>query len=72
MTREIIADLFEFMLRLDERIKALDRRIDHVFRANPDCQRISRICGVGSKTATAVVAAVGDGKEFKNRQHMAA
>ena len=72
MTREIIADLFEFMLQLDARIKAFDRRIDQVFRSNPDCQRIAQICGVGSKTATAVVAAVGDGKEFKNGRHMAA
>jgi len=72
MTREIIADLFEFMLQLDARIKAFDKRIDQVFRANPECQRIARICGVGSKTATAVVAAVGDGKEFKNGRHMAA
>ena len=72
MTREIIADLFDFMLQLDARIKAFDRRIDHVFRASPDCQRIARICGVGAKTATAVVAAVGDGKEFKNGRHMAA
>ena len=54
MTREIIADLFEFMLQLDARIKAFDSRIDQVFRANPDCQRIAQICDVGSKTATAV------------------
>ena len=72
MTREIIADLCAFMLQLDARINAFDRRIDHVFWANPDCQRIARICGVGSKTATAVVAAVGGGKAFKNGRHMAA
>lgn len=72
MTREIIGDLFEFLLQLDERIKAFDRRIDRVFRASADCKRIAQICGVGSKTATAVVAAVGDGKEFKNGRHMAA
>ena len=72
MAREIIADLFDFMLQLDARVKAFDRRIDRVFRASPDCQPIARICGVGAKTATAVVAAVGDGKEFKNGRHMAA
>lgn len=57
---------------IDARIKAFDRRIDRVLRASPDCQRIARICGVGAKPATAVVAAVGDGKEFKNGRHMAA
>ena len=72
MTREIIADLFEFMLQLDARIKAFDKRIDQVFRSNPDCQQIAQICVVGSKTAAAIVFAVGDGKEFKNGRHMAA
>ncbi len=72
MAREIIADLYEFMLQIDVRIKVFDRRIDQFFRSNADCQRIAKICGVGSKTATAVVAAVGDGKEFKNGRHMAA
>lgn len=36
------------------------------------CQRIAKIKGVGPKTATAIVAAVGDGAEFKNGRHMAA
>lgn len=60
------------MLRLDERIRAFDHRIYRVFRANADCKRIARICAVGPRTATAVVAAVGDGKELRNRRHMAA
>ena len=53
MTREIIGDLLEFLLQLDERIKAFYRRINRVFRANADCKRIAQICGVGSKTVTA-------------------
>lgn len=72
MAREIIADLYEFMLQLDARIKVFDCHIDLVFRSNADCQRIAKICGVGSKTATAVVATIGDGKKFKNGRHMAA
>ncbi len=54
------------------RIKAFDRRIAVVFRANAACQRIARICGVGPKTATAVIAAAGNGAEFKNGRHLAA
>lgn len=45
MTREIIADLFELMLQLDARIQDFDRRIDQVFRANPDCRRNKAWCG---------------------------
>lgn len=72
MSREIIGDLFDFMGQIDARITAFDRRIDTVFKSNVDCRRIARICGVGPKTATAVVAAVGDGREFKNGRHPAA
>lgn len=72
MSCEIIGDLFDFMGQIDARITAFDRRIDAVFKSNEDCRRIARICGVGPKTATAVVAAVGDGREFKNGRHLAA
>lgn len=72
MSREIIGDLFDFMDQIDVRITAFDRRIDAVFKSNEDGRRIARICGVGPKTATAVVAAVGDGREFKNGRHLAA
>jgi transposase len=33
---------------------------------------VARIRGVGPKIATAVIAAVGDGREFENGRHMAA
>ena len=41
-------------------------------RQNEACQRIAKIKGIGPKTATAVVAAIGDGAEFKNGRHLAA
>lgn len=72
MTPDIIAELYEFLGQINVRIKAFDRRIEAVFRANAACQRIARICGVGPKTATAVIAAVGNGAEFKNGRHLAA
>lgn len=34
--------------------------------------RIAKIKGIGPKTATAVVAAIGKGSEFKNGRHFAA
>lgn len=54
------------------RIKAFDRRIEAASWANAAGQRISWICGVGPKTATAVIALVGNGAEFKNGRHLAA
>lgn len=72
MSRELIGDLFEFMGQIDVRITAFDRRIDAVFRSNEDCRRIACICRIGPKTTTAVVAAAGDGRKFKNGGHPAA
>lgn len=34
--------------------------------------RIARIRGIGPKTATALIAAIGDGSDFKHGRHLAA
>ena len=72
MAREAIAELYDLFRDLDRRIASFDKKIDAVFRNNEACQRIAKIKGVGPKTATAVVAAIGDGSEFKNGRHLAA
>ena len=60
------------MRDLDRRIASFDEKIEQVFRGNEPCQRIAKIKGVGPKTATAIIAAIGDGAEFKNGRHLAA
>jgi transposase len=72
LAREAIAELYDLFRDLDRRIFSFDKKIDRVFRENEDCQRIAKIKGVGPKTATAIVAAIGDGSEFKNGRHLAA
>jgi transposase len=72
MAREAIAELYDLFRDLDRRIASFDKKIDKVFRENEACQRIAKIKGVGPKTATAVIAAIGDGSEFKNGRHLAA
>jgi transposase len=69
---EMLADLMDQLRELDQRITGFDRRIDIVFRASETCQRIAQIEGVGPKTATAIVAAVSDPKDFTNGHHFAA
>jgi transposase len=61
LAREAIGELYDLFRDLDRRIGLFDKKIDRVFR----------VC-VGPKTATAIVAAVGDGSEFKNGRHLAA
>lgn len=46
--------------------------IQGVYRTSPVCQRLATIPGVGPITATAMVAALGDGKNFKNARQVAA
>lgn len=70
--RRVIAALYDLLTSLDDRIRFFDQEIQLVFRQSEDCQRIAKIKGVGPKTATAIVAAIGKGNEFKNGRHFAA
>ena len=72
LMQEIVSSLYAFMLQIDERIRVFDRKIDEIFKASEVCQRIAKIRGIGPKTATAMIAAIGDGSDFKNGQHLAA
>ncbi|GGY51975.1 putative family 20 transposase [Parvularcula lutaonensis] len=72
MARDTIAELWDLMCDLDRRIISFDKKINDVFKNSATCQRIAKIKGVGPKTATAIVAAIGDGKEFRNGRHLAA
>ena len=72
MARDAIGELYDLFRDLDRRIASFDKKIEQVFRNSETCQRIAKIKGVGPKTATAIIAAIGDGAEFKNGRHLAA
>lgn len=72
LAREAILELYDLFQDLDRRIAVFDKKIDRVYRESEPCRRIARIKGVGPKTATAILAAIGDGSEFKNGRHLAA
>ena len=67
LARGAIGELHDLFRDLDRRIASFDKKIERVFRASEDCQRIARIKGVGPKTATAVIAAIGDGTGVQER-----
>ncbi len=68
--------LFETMLdelrELDAKIAEMDVRIESIHNGSEASQRLAEIPGVGKLTATAVVAAVGDVKVFKNGREFSA
>lgn len=70
--RRTIAELYNLFNDLGRRINFFDKEIDVVFRHSEACLRISKVKGVGPKIATAVIAAIGKGTEFKNGRHFAA
>jgi transposase len=71
-SRECMQDLYEELIDVDLRLKKLNTRIRQLCRQNENCQRILKIPGVGELTATAIVAAVPNPKEFRNGRHMSA
>jgi transposase len=72
LARELFAESYDQLLESYRRIDEYDRRIERIFRACPSCQRVAQIEGIGPLGATALVAAVGDAKFFKNGRQMAA
>jgi transposase len=72
LAREAISELYDLFRDLDRRIASFDRKIDRIFLESEPCRRIATIKGVGPKTATAIIAAIGDGSDFKNGRHLAA
>jgi transposase len=69
----------DLLIRMMANIQSLQKEIDHLERqikkfADTDerCRRIQEINGVGPITACAIVAAVGNPKNFKNGRHFSA
>ncbi len=72
MGRGLFASLFNELLQLEERIEAFDGQLAAVYRQSPQCRRIAEVEGIGPVTATALVAAICDGKSFTNGRQLAA
>jgi transposase len=68
----VIGDLLSEVSRLDERIAQYDRHIESITRDSAPARRLMQLPGVGSTTATALVAMIGRGQEFKCGRQLAA
>ena len=72
LVRGLMAELREELTELDTRIAGYDRKIRELYRNSQICQRLGKVEGIGPVTATALVAAVGDRRSFKNGRQFAA
>ena len=70
--REWLQSLQAELRLVDEQIEATAERIKQMFAADEACQRLAQLRGIGPLTATALVAAVGDARGFKNGRQLAA
>jgi transposase len=70
--RALLHGLWEDLLRLDERVAALDADIALIAKTNPVAQRLQQLRGVGPLIATALIASVGTGEQYAKGRQMAA
>lgn len=70
--RRMLAELFEDVGRLDERIAQVTREIEALAARDDRARRLMTIPGIGPIVATALLAAVGDGRQFRRARDMAA
>jgi transposase len=70
--RQLFASLYEELCALEERIAALEKHLERIFRESDTCRRLAAVEGVGPVVATAVIAAIADGRSFHNGRQFAA
>lgn len=72
MFRVLIDRLLEHLKMLDQQVDEIEAQIKAWHRSNEASQRLEQIPGIGPLTATAMVATVGDARNFKNGRELAA
>ena len=70
--RETLVEMVERLKFLDERIKRYEQRVKQLFEQDERCQRLAQIQGVGPLIATALIAAVGNAREFRSGHELSA
>jgi transposase len=72
LMRTLLSALLAHLKALDQQILELERQIVAWHRRNKDSRRLERIGGIGPLTASALVASIGDPKNFNNGRQAAA
>ena len=68
----VIGDLLSHLSRLDERIAEYDAHVQRAARESERARQLMRLAGVGPTTASALVATVGNGSDFKSSRQFSA
>jgi len=70
--RELLSDLYEELVRLDERVGDYEKKIKKIAQADEQARRLLTIPGIGPVVSTALISAIGDINMFKNGRELAA
>jgi transposase len=70
--RQLLQGLQDDLCSLDRRMTDLDRQVAMIAESDPTSRRLQQLCGVGPLTATALVATVGDARQYRKGRDMAA
>jgi len=72
LAREIFTDLLDQLCDVNRRIEKLDAKVVAICRSHQACRRLAKLPGVGPIIATALIAAVDDGRHFRSGRELAA
>jgi len=70
--RSLLQGLWDDLLILDDRMCEMDKTIKRLAKGNEDCVRLQQLRGIGPMTSTAMVATVGDARQYRKSRQMAA
>lgn len=68
----VVGDILSHLTRLDERIAEYDRHLQQIAQQNDKARHLMRLPGIGPMTASALVATVGNGSDFKSSRQFCA
>ncbi|GLT12657.1 IS110 family transposase [Sulfitobacter porphyrae] len=72
IANEVIHNLSEQLMALHQRIRWYEERLKQVAKEDERVRLLRTIPGVGAVTASAIIASIGDGYQFKNGREFAA
>jgi transposase len=64
--------LLQHLHAIEERIPLIEASIQSFMKQSTLCKKIAEVPGIGPITAAALVAAIGDARQFRNGRHLAA
>jgi transposase len=70
--RSLLHGLWDDLLALDDRMCEMDKTIKRLAKGNEDCLRLQQLHGFGPMISAAMIATVGDARQYHKSRQMAA